>query len=448
MKRPVLVALCMATFILATSTGGAKGQERVSSINTVDSGDKFIVHEWGTFTTFSGSDGVFLDFRPLAAQHKDLPNYVLDRGSYSQGFAKLLTKSRLWGRVRMETPVTYFYSDRVRTVDVQVRFPQGLLTEFYPPVTTFQPPIQEEQIFSEGELIGQSSLTWKQVNIVPLSALAPNVADAALRQQLVESISHSLVPHANDEEHYAAARQTDSALVHIRDRSQSYFEKFLFYRGVGKFDLPIRANFVGQEISVENRGPNALRSIIAINVQDDSVQVAKLDQLDSNQMQTIDKLVTMTAEQLANLVRESLEAEGLYEKEARSMVATWQNSWFTENGTRVLYMVPTPVTETLLPLNVNPQPQETVRVLVGRLELMSPEAEQAMIQSVATSAQQRTKYYARASQKAPVAPYAVPKDILSFGRMAEPALIRISKIAKDQTIRQEAEALIAQFQQQ
>ena len=29
--------------------------------------DKLIVHEWGTFTTFSGSNGVHLDFRPRLA---------------------------------------------------------------------------------------------------------------------------------------------------------------------------------------------------------------------------------------------------------------------------------------------------------------------------------------------------------------------------------------------
>src|SRR5258708_29049188 len=26
---------------------------------------KLIVHEWGTFTNFAGSDGVYLDYRPL-----------------------------------------------------------------------------------------------------------------------------------------------------------------------------------------------------------------------------------------------------------------------------------------------------------------------------------------------------------------------------------------------
>ena len=36
----------------------------------------------------------------------------------------------------------------------------------------------------------------------------------------------------------------------------------------------------------------------------------------------------------------SMVDEGLYEKEARAMVATWKGSWLDEPGTRVLYLLP------------------------------------------------------------------------------------------------------------
>ncbi len=216
MHKLLRTFLSAAIFISGTLTYADPPDQALSSAQN-PSAKELIVHEWGTFTTFSGSDGAFLDFRPLAAQHQDLPNYVLDRGSYSTNLSRLLTKSRLWGRVRMETPVTYFYTDQVRTVDVQVDFPQGLLTEFYPPVTSFQPPIQEAQIFGQGETLGKSNLVWNKVDLIPPSQLAPNVENATLRNQLIESISGSLVPHAANEQHYAAARATDSAIVHFRD---------------------------------------------------------------------------------------------------------------------------------------------------------------------------------------------------------------------------------------
>lgn len=40
--------------------------------------ERFLVHEWGTFTSFAGSDGAKLEFRPLV--DNDLPPFV-DRKS-------------------------------------------------------------------------------------------------------------------------------------------------------------------------------------------------------------------------------------------------------------------------------------------------------------------------------------------------------------------------------
>ncbi|MEL7336942.1 MAG: hypothetical protein AAFN70_12140, partial [Planctomycetota bacterium] len=107
---------------------------------SADEGDDLVVHEWGTFTTFSGSDGVFLDWRPLEGD-SDLPDFVVTRIDSRPGAR--FAKSRVRGRVRMETPITYFYTDRVRRVKVAVDFPKGLLTEFYPPVRSMMPPVNE-----------------------------------------------------------------------------------------------------------------------------------------------------------------------------------------------------------------------------------------------------------------------------------------------------------------
>ena len=53
------------------------------------------------------------------------------------------------------------------------------------------------------------------------------------------------------------------------------------------------------------------------------------------------------------------------------MVDTWRDSWF-EEGTRLLYVVPRSAVDAMLPLDIRPQPVETARVFVGRLELITP----------------------------------------------------------------------------
>ncbi|MDX1925158.1 MAG: hypothetical protein SFV81_01490 [Pirellulaceae bacterium] len=435
---------CVLTTAIATQL---RANEPPTSEETSEG--EFTVHEWGTFTTFSGSDGVFLDFRPLDVEHHDLPDYVFDRGSLSSNPLRYIGKRKLRGRVRMETPVTYFYTDRHRTVDVRVEFPEGMLTEFYPPVREVLPAIDEQNIFGEGESIGKSSLNWGKIDLLPTSELVPNVTDADLRQNLTASIIHALVPHAPNEQHYASARETDSALVHYRDKpnSPSYFEKFLFYRGVGKFQLPIKTQFEGDRPVLRNLGVLPIRSAIMVDVRGDTIQAMRIHEIGAGQSLPFDQLKVITRDQLAEMVRESLVAEGLYEKEAAAMVATWQQSWFTENGTRVLYMVPGKTADELLPLHINPKPKQMLRVLVGRMEIMPPTSEQEMTKLVAASITARSQHATYQRNRSPQTLYPIPKAIATFGRMAEPALARIAKLANDASIRNEAELLISELQQ-
>src|SRR4051794_10117103 len=75
---------------------------------------KLVVHEWGTFTNFSGSDGVNLEFRPLTP--RDLPQFIMTPFIQPGSPGREFLKAQFYARQRMETPVTYFYTDVPRTV--------------------------------------------------------------------------------------------------------------------------------------------------------------------------------------------------------------------------------------------------------------------------------------------------------------------------------------------
>jgi hypothetical protein len=55
------------------------------------------------------------------------------------------------------------------------------------------------------------------------------------------------------------------------------------------------------------------------------------------------------------------------------MVETWRDSWFAEEGTRVLYVLPRGWTDATLPITLTPAPQALARVMVGRAEVITPE---------------------------------------------------------------------------
>src|SRR5262245_51944332 len=88
--------------------------------------DRFVAHEWGTFTTVSTADGKAQLWNPLGGP-SELPSFVYRSSEANQCF-----KSRTLALVRMETPVIYFYSDREIRASVKVDFPQGCITEWYP----------------------------------------------------------------------------------------------------------------------------------------------------------------------------------------------------------------------------------------------------------------------------------------------------------------------------
>jgi hypothetical protein len=76
---------------------------------------------------------------------------------------------------------------------------------------------------------------------------------------------------------------------------------------------------------------------------------------------------------------------GLYPREAAAMLATWDESWF-EEGLRLFYILSGPETDALLPLSIDPEPQERVRVLVARIEILTPEMEREAEDRLAASA--------------------------------------------------------------
>jgi hypothetical protein len=436
-KIQTFLALTVGVVVLTWAATLFTPVDGTAATNTPATADRLVMHEWGTFTTFSGSDGIFLEFRPLADEVNDLPAFVVNRASGS--LASRLSKSRIRGRVRMETPVTYFYTDRIREVNVRVDFPDGLLTEFYPPVRQMLPAFDEEQAFMEGEAIGNSSLDWGRVTLLPTSQLVPNLEDSTLREQISQRLAESVVPSALGDTHYTQARATDSALVHFQSEADpaglatGHFEKFLFYRGVGRFELPVKATFDQEgRPSFQNDGS------LPINAAEIGTTLA-------NQAVAFGAAELVNVDQLDMMVQAMLVRQGLYEKEASAMVQTWKQSWFAEQGTRVLYIVPEQTTDELLPLTITPTPAESLRVLVGRMEVMSPAQEQQLIDAVATSSLARQKYLEANEGSETLEPFEIAAEIRHIGRMLEPALVRVSKIAKEASVRQEAEQLLAQL---
>ena len=80
-------------------------------------------------------------------------------------------------------------------------------------------------------------------------------------------------------------------------------------------------------------------------------------------------------------LQDILVENGLYPREAAAMLETWRDSWFTE-GTRLFYVLPQSAMESILPLEIIPKPAQIARVFVGRIEVITPTTENAVIAAI------------------------------------------------------------------
>ncbi len=296
--------------------------------------DKFIAHEWGTFSTFSGSDGKPLKFYP---NDNDLPAFVHGRHRDVKG-------GRTDVMVSLETPVLYFYTDRDRTVSVHVDFPKGLMTDWYPEAS--RPP--------------EHLIRWDDLKV--LSTDRPTLASE------------------RDTGRYFAARETDAATLRTSGTEKKEFEKFLFYRGVGDFQMPFVVRAFGDgEFKIKNSGKVVVPAYVLVQVKDRHVSFKVFRRLLPDAEDTVEMPnKPATEKELGDAMVRLLVEQGLFEKEARAMVKTWSKDWFGDEGTRVLYLVPEQVTEDFLPMKIEPKPDRLVRVLVGRHDVLTPERERAI----------------------------------------------------------------------
>ena len=321
----VVVATALAVLVGGSPAGSARDPEEL------------VVHEWGTFTSIAGDTGEAMPWTPLQGPD-DLPCFV-------ERFRRFQGKGFVRGTVRMETPVLYFYSPREASVAVSVRFPGGLITEWFPPAAVSPEwPVPDDGLARKG-FGGRAK--WTDVRVLP-----------AGRDDF---------PTQRRSSHYYLARQTDAAPVEVG----GVREKFLFYRGVANIPVPITAVPAADgSVRVKSRSGAPLGTVILFERRGDRTGFEIRSQagvaVDFRRSALTGNLAGLTAALETRLV-----GHGLFAREAKAMVDTWRDSWF-EEGTRVFYILREADVDAMLPLEIEPRPSRVARVFVGRMEVITP----------------------------------------------------------------------------
>lgn len=381
--------LGLALFFVAAAVGAARQGAP---------GD-LVVHEWGTFLAMAGSDGISLD--GMYHEEHALPGFVHARSRDQLRIPSAFIKG--------ETPVIYFYTPQRQSVSVHVAFPRGIWTQWYPQAQTVGP---HSVAAGSPPQLRNGHISWN-AEIIPAGTEAPPLPGTA-RDAL-----------------WNYARQVDAAFVKTEDRTgpspRAEYDRFLFYRGLGQAALPVRvSSAAGGTVSAVDKARPGARHLFVLRVENGKGAYRYLPSLAPGQrvegvipsMEGAPSLAEFTRKIGDDLAGRLVES-GLYPKEARAMVNTWRRSYFETDGIRVLFALPQEWTDRFIPLTIAPQPKQVVRVMVGRVELLTPErekrAEAAVQELFAPDAATRERGYAYLRDQ---------------GRYVEPILRRVMATTK------------------
>jgi hypothetical protein len=369
----------------------------------------YSLHEWGTFTTVSGSDGVLLT--GLEREESPLPHFAhshlgLENGNVSarNGFGKGMGRPVAGVTVKMETPVIYFHSDKAFDATVKVGFEGGTISQWYPErsggeILPVPPPAAGEETpqqrlermrvdFSKG---WQGSIEWKARVLSPAES------------------KEAIVFKPGETQHWTQPRVPEANVVQVPNGEK---EGFLFYRGIGNFDPGLKITVDSDDtLKLDNQTGGAIPFIFVyekqlgsytrwrtlksgveagkaaeVKVSDFTVRNSDLARPDAAELFGHGEFNEAVYRDMVT----GLKATGLLESEARAMVETWWTSYFGANGLRVFWVVPEAKTARILPLEVIPAPEKQVRVIVGRSEILRPAKEQQFL-AMSRSADEQQK---------------------------------------------------------
>ncbi len=370
----------------------------VAVLSAASFSQSLTVHEWGTFTTLHGSDGGTLS--GLYIEEEALPPFVYHHPGFSpdpiittNGYRPVKNCT-----VKMETPVLYFYTDKETKVKVHVDFPSGTISQWYPNRSGGELSPTSDTLTVGGEQNG--FIDWDAT-----------VLASGSKEELTQKVISRK---------WYDPRQTESNLIKNNDGD---VEKYLFYRGLANFGLPLALHFLNDNtLEVKN---NSALSIPFLYIYDhtnnSTVQMWGVGPLAAGETRVFHRPDTVYYDDINAPERQkfltALQTAGLAPREALAMLNTWADGYFQTVGFKVFWIVPRELTDQILPLQIAPKPDLLERVLVAKTEILTPTFEKELLHYYSSQNMahyDNDKYHIAYSQRAKqLAPFASVKSYSS-----------------------------------
>src|SRR5262245_35431049 len=259
-----VVAVMLAAVLVYGSSAWAGGKESDLAKKPASAPrNRLVIHEWGTFTSLQDEvgrtiTGVNTDDEPVPEFVHRISELIPRPTELAPVYYKGVPRSHRQVRMRLETPVLYFYPPTGQReplhASVQVGFRGGWLTEYYPKADVSAPGLQEGDFRFAGlspKTVG--TLAWHDLTSGRDSPGPETQAQVGL-----------------------APRQVRAATVRGPGGEA---EKYLFYRGVGNLPSPLNVSrtaendalVIREDVNPELglRAPLSIRAMWLVHVRED-----------------------------------------------------------------------------------------------------------------------------------------------------------------------------------
>ncbi|MBI5723224.1 MAG: hypothetical protein HZA50_04650 [Planctomycetes bacterium] len=344
--------------------------------------DNLKAHEWGVFSIYSDSRYANAGRR---AEWESMPEFFYRQFPEKEARMKAFYVPTV---INVSKPIIYFYSDRpVLKLQVTVDFPQGAPVVWWPccvePTLVFSEWGRESDwVFRKlsweivaGEVFSKSLLSRKSDHNrlgdsedLHKASEYPVPRDSWVVQARLPKAS--LLTAEGFEGKVSELKRTRMEVI---CESRLETERFLYYDGVVSAPCNLKLNAIDAgSAGFGNTGKFDIQNLFVIDrrcwQRDKTIRFAMVEKVEAGKETKValDEIPVKDWPAAAvGKVREALLKGGLFEAEADSMLKIWEKGFFEHEGVTAFYILPRAEYDRFLPLKIEPEPGEIVRVGVA-----------------------------------------------------------------------------------
>ncbi len=337
---------------------------------------RYSVHEWGVMQIKYG-------YKALSTSKilDELPSFVHKAKSkkvYHYHFYRTLGGGK---------PIIYFYANKPLNVNVTVKITSGTHLCWWPKAET-----------------KNKTFKWSNCGI-----------DTATKSESLRPVSKK--------HWFNAARDVDSSVVTVGNTK----EKFLFYETKNMaFEIPFEATGSEDTFEIINFNKTALKDVFIVK----GKKFIFLPEIDKSAKVDFTS-VKNSMEKLRKKLLEILIRTGLFRKEAKALLASWEPEFFKSDKIRIIYSLPRAKYDELLPIKISPKPLELVRTGLVLVEQVNPVLQKRIdnLAKLLTSTNQDEILYAQ-------------EKLIKIGKPAYATLKRLAANSKNPSLQQIVQAIL------